>query len=289
LGGSEHPSALDQSGRECWREIWHIIAPMLEGLFATGDATWSEDFLYVIDRNLAREEGYFTFSYSPIRDDNGLIARIFCPRNETTARVIGERRLKTLRDLGRMKAEAKTAEAACGVAARTLGENSGDIPFAPICLLDSDEDHAQLIATTALEAGCQAAPSGIALKGVSDALPVWPLGRVFDSGQAQLISEISAKFGPLPGGLWPESTEAALIVPIVAPAQTRPTGFLVSGLSPRRVIDADYKSFLDLVAGHIGMSIANARAYEEERRRAEALAEIDRALRVPLAVIDDTP
>ena len=86
-----------------------------------------------------------------------------------------------------------------------------------------------------------------------------------------------AKFGSLPGGPWPELPEAALIVPIAAPGQTGPTGFLVSGLSPRRVIDADYRSFLDLVAGHIGTSIANARAYEEERKRAEALAAIDRA------------
>ena len=81
----------------------------------------------------------------------------------------------------------------------------------------------------------------------------------------------------MPGGPWPESPEAALIVPIAAPGQDRPTGFLIAGLSPRRVIDADYRSFLDLVAGHIGTSIANARAYEEERKRAEALAEIDRA------------
>ena len=92
-----------------------------------------------------------------------------------------------------------------------------------------------------------------------------------------MVERISAKFGSLAGGPWPESPEAALIVPIEAPGQTGPTGFLVSGLSPRRVIDADYRSFLDLVSGHIGTSIANARAYEEERKRAEALAAIDRA------------
>ena len=130
LGASKHPEALGHSGRECWREIWHIIDPMLEGVFATGDATWSEDFLYVIDRNLPREEGYFTFSCSPNRNNNGGIGGIFCACNETTSRVIGERRLQTLRDLGRMEAEATTAEAACEVAARTLVENPGDIPFA---------------------------------------------------------------------------------------------------------------------------------------------------------------
>src|SRR5262249_16832676 len=90
-------------------------------------------------------------------------------------------------------------------------------------------------------------------------------------------SDLAARFGPLPGGPWPESSEAALILPIAAPGQAHPTGLLVAGLSPRRVVDVDYRSFFDLVAGHLATAIANARAYEEARKRAEALAEIDRA------------
>jgi PAS domain S-box-containing protein len=277
LGRTKHPQWLGRSGRECWSEIWPAMGPMIESVYGTGEATWSEDFLFVIDRNRPREEGYFTFSYSPIRDDDGAVSGIFCACNETTERVIGERRLRTLRDLGRMEAEARTAEAACEVAARTLDENPGDVPFALIYLLESDADHARLIATTALEMGNAAAPRRIDLKDISAAAPSWPLGQVLATGTTQLIPNVSAMFGALPGGLWPEPPEVALIVPIAAPGQSRPTGFLVSGLSPRRVTDADYRSFLDLVAGHIGTSIANARAYEEERKRAEALAEIDRA------------
>jgi hypothetical protein len=105
---------------------------MLDEVFRTGEATWSEDFLYVLNRNLPREEGYFTFSYSPIRDDDGSVAGIFCACNETTSRVLGERRLRTLRNLSRMEAEARTVETTCEIAARTLGENSNDIPFALI-------------------------------------------------------------------------------------------------------------------------------------------------------------
>ena len=59
--------------------------------------------------------------------------------------------------------------------------------------------------------------------------------------------------------------------------QEFPAGFLVAGISPRLAFDDDYRSFLDLAAGQIATAIANARAYEEERKRAEALAEIDRA------------
>src|SRR5215469_6094808 len=65
LGDTKHPW-LDRSGKECWKEIWDTMGPLWESVFDTGEATWSEGFLYVVDRNLRREEGYFTFSYSPL-------------------------------------------------------------------------------------------------------------------------------------------------------------------------------------------------------------------------------
>ena len=68
-----------------------------------------------------------------------------------------------------------------------------------------------------------------------------------------------------------------IALPISQAGTKMAPGFLVSGVSPRRVEDLDYMSFLNLLAGHIGTSVANARAYEEERKHAESLAEIDRA------------
>ncbi len=276
LGAVKHPGGLGQSARECWSEIWDILAPMLDGVFVTGEATWSEDFLYVIARNLPREEGYFTFSYSPIRDDAGAVAGIFCACYETTGRVIGERRLRTLRDLSRMVVEAKAVEGACEVAARILCENPADVPFSRIYLVDAEAQYACLVATIGGEAGDASAPHLIDLRSSEDRPATWPLERVFNSATAELIPDLSG-FGPLSGGPWPEKPEAAIVLPIAAPGQIRPTGFLVSGFSPRRVVDSDYRSFFDLIAGHVGTAIANARAYEEERKRAEALAELDRA------------
>jgi len=272
LGRAKHPAYLGRSARECWSEIWSIIDPMLEGVYETGEATWSEDLLFVLNRNLPREEGYFTFSYSPIRADDGQIEGIFCACNETTTRVIGERRLRTLRDLNLVAAKTKTVHEACQVAAQILAENSADIPFACVYLLDADGKNAQLAATTGLGTDSPAAPPQVDLDQSR-----WPLKRVLETAKSQLLPDLASRFGSLPGGLWPESPDSALIVPIAASGQVRPIGFLVSGLSPRRVIDADYKSFLALVSGHIGTSISNARAYDEERRRAEALAAIDRA------------
>jgi PAS domain S-box-containing protein len=275
LGVTKHPGWLGRSGRECWKEIWSTVGPMLEGVFETGVATWSEDLLLVMDRNLPREEVYFTFSYSPIRGvDN--VDGIFCACYETTARVIGERRLQTLRDLGRTVMEVKSAEQACEVAARTLEGNPHDVPFAAIYLLDDDSKNARLCASTRLEPDSAAAPGQIAITQTSDSAG-WPLPRVFETVAPEIVSNPGERFGSLSGGAWPEATESALILPIAVPGYAKPAGFLIAGFSPRRIIDSDYRNFFDLIVGHLSTAIANARAYQEERRRAEALAEIDRS------------
>ncbi len=274
LGAAKHPGFLGQSARDCWNEIWHIVEPMVESVFATGKATWSEDFLFVLNRNLPREEGYFTFSYSPLPDDAGSIGGIFCAVTETTGRVIGERRLRTLRDMGRRLTSVKTAEEACKIAAGTLAENPAELPFSLIYLLGNESQTGRLMASTGLEPASLAAPAEIDL---GQANAVWPIHRVLESGTAELETDLEARFGRMPGGPWPDSSRDALILPIFSPGHIRPVGFLIAGISPLRTLDADYRSFLDLVTGHVATAVSNARAYEEERRRAEALAELDRA------------
>lgn len=273
LTAAKHPKWLGRSGAECWTEIMDTMGPMWEQVLATGEATWYEDFLYVMNRNLPREECYFTFSYSALRDDAGKIDGILCICYETTNRVVGDRRLQTLRDLGRTVSVARTAEEACKSTADILAANPGDIPFALLYLLDEKGREARLVATSGFGDGNPAAPERIDVLSTDES--AWPLRRVLENGSVQRVDELSARFGELPGGTWPESPESALVVPIVSGGQFR--GFLVAGLSPRRIVDADYLSFFDLIAGHVGTAIGNATAYEQERRRAEALAEIDRA------------
>jgi PAS domain S-box-containing protein len=143
-------------------------------------------------------------------------------------------------------------------------------------LHDDEARQARLVATTGFSGESEAAPERIDLSSSTDA-SAWPLKRVLDTGSAEVVSNLPKRFEGLPGGPWPESPEAALVVPVAAAGQSRPTGFLVAGLSPRRIVDGDYNSFFDLIVGHVSTAIANARAYEQERKRAEALAEIDRA------------
>jgi signal transduction histidine kinase len=274
LGRAKHPQWLGRSGRACWQEIWEVIGPMLEGVFATGQATWSQDLLLTLDRHLPHEEGYFTFSYSPILDDQGSVEGIFCACFETTERVIGERRLRTLRELGARTADSRTVEIACERAAAVLADNPHDIPFAAVYLLDPQGAHARLAASVSLTAHADAVPTAVAL-GAPAASP-WPLASVARTRRVEEVGGL-ARLGAFSGGPWPEPTTTALVVPLLAPAQEIPSGLLIVGVSPRRVLDSAYRDFFTLVAAQIATAIAEAQAYEEARKRAEALAELDRA------------
>ena len=93
LIAAKHPMAMGARGEDVWPEIWLVVGPMLQGVLDTGEATWSEDQMLVVERNGYSEECYFTFSYSAIRDESGRTGGVFCAVNETTKRVVSERHL----------------------------------------------------------------------------------------------------------------------------------------------------------------------------------------------------
>jgi signal transduction histidine kinase len=272
LGRTKHPAALGRPGIESWPEIWDTIGAQFNSVLSRGEATWSDDLLLVIERNNYREEAYFTYSYSPIKHSDNRVGGVFSAISETTERVLGERRLRILRELAAQTAESKSVQAACNAFARVLGDGNPDLPFALLYLLDADRTSASLLAKTGLD-------DTFALVAVPlDQDDPWGVARVIREGNVVLLSDLALKFGKLPGGVWPEPTTSAIVLPIAKPGQNGGTaGALVAGINPRRALDDTYRGFFDLVAGHLATAVSNARAYEEERKRAEALAEIDRA------------
>ncbi|MBE9226552.1 response regulator [Phormidium sp. LEGE 05292] len=276
LGTSKHPQFLGKSAKDCWAGIWDVVGPLADNVLNTGQSTWSENLLLIMDRNGYAEEAYFTFSYSPVRDESGGVGGIFCAVIETTKQVIGERRLRSLRELSSSTVEAKTVEQACQLAIATLSANIHDIPFALLYLVEPDGDRARLVSTTTnIQPGTIASPGQVDLTQESD---LWNLSRVNQTKETELVEDLTVRFGELPGGAWSESPHAGLVIPLTKSGQTQHlAGFLVVGVSPRRALDDEYRGFFDLVASHVTTAIANAQAYEAERKRAEALAELDRA------------
>src|SRR5262245_24952513 len=125
--GARHPQALGQLAPQTWSDVWPVVGPQATLVLDEGRATWNESLLLVMERYGFTEETYFTFSYSPVPDDAGGVGGVFCAVTEDTGRVVGARRLKTLRDLGeRSLAEAKSAADVCRNAAATLAEDPHD-------------------------------------------------------------------------------------------------------------------------------------------------------------------
>jgi PAS domain S-box-containing protein len=271
--GDKHPQALGSPARELWHEIWQIIGPMLEGVMERGEATWSDNLLLELERKGYPEECYFTFSYSPIQDESGGVGGVFTPVQETTSQVIGERRLRTLRDLaeGARAANAQSSEEVCRLASQTLSKNLFDIPFAAFYLFSVNGKEARLAGTSGVSTKTPLIPE---LVQVDESSGQWPFASALQSSTTDVIP-LPAGLENVPCGAWPVPPRAVLAVPM-APAGQR-IGFALLAVSPRKQLDQEYRGFLSLAAGHVTTAIAEARALEDERKRAHALAELDRA------------
>ncbi len=273
--GEKHPHSMGQDFTECWASAWPVIGEAFDRALA-GETSFLENQRMFLDRNGYLEETFFTFSFSPIRDETG-VAGLFHPVTETTARMLSERRTRALHDLASPAGNAQTLEDACKLTVSSLAEHPLDLPFILLYLVDVSGKEARLIAATGLASGGSASPEVVNL-GVDVAQDgLWPLPEVARSGTAQHVTDLDQRFGALVCGEYPETQKEAMVLPITPPGCERPIAMMVAGVSPRLALGESYRAFYDLLASAVTTEVANARAYEEERKRAEALAEIDRA------------
>jgi len=266
--GGKHPRVLGLPGRESWSELWDMLQPLLAGVVNTGDAFWAKDLMFMIERHGYVEETYFDVSYDPVRDETGRVGGVFCIVSETTGRVVGERRLAALRDLGRVSNGATSAGDIFRNSATVLENYGKDVPFTALYSWDAAAGTARLEAASGIAAGDAGAPL---LIDATNRHQSWPLGSDAEIVLAEPPADVD-----LPRGPWPEPVKHAAILKLATRANET-YGYLVCGLSARRKFDDDYRDFVRLVGANISGALAGVRALEDERRRAEQLAELDRA------------
>ena len=272
--GAKHPAALGKAGADIFPEVWDVVGPEFERV-RRGEAFAIDDWYLPLERNGYPENCWFTLSYSPIRDESGGVGGLLAVVAETTGRVDSERRLATLRDLAQAAATGASDLDACANAAAILERNTIDVPFALFYLTEPDGASARLVARMGIPADHPAAAPTLPI-GIEN--HVWPCQAALTAGHPEIAHDLIARFDrPLPGGPYPEPVQTALVLPLYRPGADRPYGIVVAGVSPRRMLDDAYRTFFTLAAEHIATAIANARAFEEERRRAQTLAELDRA------------
>src|ERR1700679_1817402 len=144
--GIKRDWVLGARSDKVWEEICRDIGPRITHVLESGEATWDEGLLLFLERSGFAEETYHTFSYSPVYDDRSLIAGMLCVVTEVTERVIGERRLQTLRDLATRISGVKTVQKACDHLIDVLQGSAFDVPFACLYMLDEGAQFAWLAA-----------------------------------------------------------------------------------------------------------------------------------------------
>ena len=272
--GDKHPRSMGQHFSECWKEAWTVIGEAHDSAL-TGDTAFLESQQIFLERHGYVEECFFTFSFSPIRDEAGRVGGLFHPVIEMTTQMLSERRTRALRDLTAQTNKAKSVSEALCLSAQSLAEYVLDVPFVLLYELDADGDQARLVGANDLQADPVASPNTAGSR-VKEQTP-WPLEEVVRLGSAVQVNDMRQRTSQALPGPYPEPPNAALALPITLPGADRPAAILIAGVSSRLRMNEAYRSFYDLLAASVTTAVVHARAYDDERRRAKALAELDRA------------
>lgn len=241
IAGEKHPGMLGTPTEVIWREVWPLVASLLDRA-KSGEAITLQDLELTIQRYGFPEEFYCSFCYSPLRDESAEIVGVLATVNDTTQRVLMNRRLEALRALAAGAGSALTeAEAVAGIAEAL--QRCADLPFAVVYLAN------EWTSTAHAAAQIGTVPDRIVLP---ETIPLAP----------EALSAATAAFS---------EAEQVVCVPIGSRDGRGQTGALIAGLNPRLRYDDPYREFVTMVAAQIGNSVAAARAFTEERARAESM------------------
>ena len=269
----KHPWALGSPASLVWKEIWKEIAPSLKQVMEKNEGTYHEAQLLIMERNGYPEETYYTFSYTPIPGDTGKTEGMFCANTDDTDKIISERQLRTLTQLGKRLTDCRTTDDILSRTITTLSENPQDFPFALFRTVSGDK--AILEHSTPLGDAEKYIAKEINLKAGTDISDT--ISKALATRSIAVFDHLISRVGHLPRGAWQVSPDKLIVIPITQPGLKELYSVLVVGLNPFRLLDEKYMGFFSLVADQIATSYADVHALETERKRAEALAEIDKA------------
>lgn len=273
--GNAHPRALGENYRITWASAWPAIGDSFERALR-GEAVFTENqrmFLNRLGPNRALEETYFTFSHSPIRDESGQVGGLFHPVTETTATMLAQRRTRTLRDLAAAHNLASDQDSLAHRTAESLSTNDFDLPFVLIYRFNDKAEAYELTAHFGLEPLGDIAPARLA----ADSTQPWPLAPAIAAMAPTEVQSLERRLRGLRCGPYEEPPQRAFVIPVATSGASTPQLVLIAGASSRLPMDEAYRGFYQLLAISMSNGLASVRAREDERQRAEALAEIDRA------------
>lgn len=269
--GGKHPEALGQPARIVWSDIWNDIEPMLKKVMEEDTGTYVESQLLIMERYGYKEETYYTFSYTPVLGNDLKPAGMICYNTADTERILNERALETLKQLN-AHIQKDTEDEVYRQAIKAIATNTKDFPFALVYKIARDSSAAEAIAWTGFEPGKMESPVLIDLR---DTKLKNFRAAVFE--QKIVVSKNDGRWKDLPKGAWDVMPDHYVHVPIKSASETHPLAILTFGLNPYRKFDSRFSNFVQQIADQVTLNANNALAYETERKRKEALEELDRA------------
>ena len=270
--GAKHPESMGEPFKICWATALPVVGDAFDRAHA-GEGVYIRDQRMMLDRYGYLEEAFMTFSFSPIRAESGNVGGIFHPISEGTAAVLDARRTQNLRDLTGRIALARTGDELARFMVYDSETLALDVPFMLLYQLDADGATLQLRGRVGLPEGSALAPAQVALADRSG----WDFAGALALGASRRVENLAGLFGGFHCAPYEDAPHAGMVLPLVVAGQELPYGFLVAGVSARRALDDAYLNFYELLRGAFNTAIGNVLAYEQEQKRAAALAEIDKA------------
>lgn len=249
LGRDKHPHAMGAPAEEVWGEVWPEIAPLFAEVLRTGTPTWAVDHPLLLERSGFLEETAFTFSYSPIHDDDGVPRGVLDIVHETTESVVDRRRLATVTSLS-----------------------------AALQGLPGDVEELAHTAVTHLAASTDVRAASLHL---------WRDGELLllgATGDEPATEALDALRGTVVTTLRPVAVGHTLVAPLMAARDTRCAGVAVLEGNPRRPFDAPHRAFLEVLAATVGTALSSTIQHVSEMAE---LRRVSDALQT--AMLPDTP
>lgn len=272
--GAKHPWALGRPYKEIFPEVWvHPVSSHFHYVIDTRKSLLIPDEPLIMERHGFPEQCYFDSSFQPVLLDDGTAGGVLQIITETTGRVLGERRLRLLSETGARTAGLLTPGDVARVVAEVLRSYPEEVPFLGLYLA-SEPGMLRLVAS----AGLGPAPEAVSLSEADRSEVAARLAQVLADGAPATLSAAALTGGNTAGQHAEASrlpVEQALALPLDSAGQVG--GVLVVGVNPCFPPAGAYRDFLEVLAAAVAGALTAALAHDEQRRRAEALVELDRA------------